>query len=100
MLELDAETGHDSGRVDVVTRRRSRKVDALEYLGAGVTWKSCSQTTAHLGPGRAGIDVEMLVQGVVGQERDLVIAAGARGRTRATGCRTTHVVSNVGVLVD
>src|SRR5580692_6703563 len=98
-LELDAETGHDSGRADVVTRRSSSKGDALEHFGAGVTRETRSQTTAHLSPGRAEIDVEMLVQRVVGEEGDLIIAAGALVSARAAGCRTSCVVGNVGVLV-
>src|SRR6202000_3173545 len=83
-LELDAETCHDSGRADVVARRRSSKDGALEYLGAWIARKARSKTAAHLSPGRADIDIEMLVQSIVGQERYLIIAAAALIGARAT----------------
>src|ERR1700761_7382991 len=83
-LQLDAETRHDSGSADVMAGSRTGEGDALENLGARVTRELRGQTTANLGPGCAGIDIEVLVQGVVGQERDLIIGAGAGVRTRAT----------------
>src|ERR1700722_6989751 len=93
VLDLHAKAGHRGRRVDAGSR--SSKAE----LGARRAREARGQTVCHPGVGDAGIDIEMLVDDVVRQERYLIVVTRAV-RLAGAASRARRAISDIGILAD